>query len=444
MRVALDADGVTTAQTFVVPKVEGDAAAARRLALTYREVADDVDAATRQSSFVVEQLTQAWRGRGQLASEHPLDALQRNAFATVRALRDSADALDDYARKLEAAHHHHWFSLHKLLAVAAVVTVTATAVVVTMGAAAVAEAALAAGAASEATAAAGAATAAGSGAASALADSTLGLTGVRALLSFAVPHLVQAELSAGFAAGLEESGDGHLDWREIGVSFGAGFGGSAGAASAGRVAEAVRLAERTSPWLRVLLPHLGQAAGWTGVDAGMQEADGGHLSMRELMLTAGLSGVGSVAAVARTAEPLRVAAYNGRQSLDDLLAGRLDLDLHEGPQLGHTLTKHVEVTDADLWHRITTEHRSQASRFFDRATADRAIAAALIHNGDAVIRAIADGAPEVRVRLKFETAIGVVMNRGGAVEAAKQVVVRLARDNLGFYVYTAYPELPRR
>ncbi|HET6909064.1 MAG TPA: WXG100 family type VII secretion target, partial [Mycobacteriales bacterium] len=222
MRTALDPDGVTTAQTFVVPKVEGDPAAARRLASTYREAADDVDAASRQASFAVEQLTSSWRGSGQVASEHPLSTLQRNASVTVRALRDSADALDAYAHKLETAHHHHWFSLHKLLAVAAVVTVTATAVVVTMGAAAVAEAALAAGAASEATAAAGAAAAAGSGAASALADSTLGLTGVRALLSFAVPHLVQAELSAGFAAGLEESGDGHLDWREIGVSFGAG------------------------------------------------------------------------------------------------------------------------------------------------------------------------------------------------------------------------------
>jgi uncharacterized protein YukE len=444
MKVGLDAGGVTTGQTFVVPKVNGDAAAARRLATSYRQAADDVEAATRQASLVVDELIASWHGVGSSASQHPLTTVHRDAAVTVRALRDSADALEAYAHKLETAHHHHWFSLHKLLAVAAVVTVTATAIVVTMGAAAAAEAALAAGAASEATAAAGAAAAAGSGAASALGDSTLGLAGVRALLSFAVPHLVQAELAGGFAAGLEEAGGGRLDWHEIAVSFGAGFAGSAGAASTGRVAQAMKLAERASPWVRLLLPHLGQAAGWTGVDAGVQETDGGHLSMRDLLLTAGLSGVGSAAAVARAAGPLHLAAYNARQSLDDLLTGRLDLDLHEGPHLGHTLAKHVEVTDADLWQRITTEGRPQASRFFDRATADRAIAAALARNRGYVTAALADGAPEVRVRLTFENAIGVVMKRSGALEEATQVVVRVARDDFGFYIYTAYPELQRK
>jgi uncharacterized protein YukE len=279
---------------YVVPRVQGDPAAARLLAAAYRELADDVAATARTAAGVMAGLSSTWTGRGRHSAVHPAEVLQRNAAVTARALNDAADALDAYAHKLEAAHHHHSFSMHKLLAVAAVVTVTAVAVVVTMGAAAAAEAALAASAAGEASAAAGAAVAASTGAAGGLLESTAGLVGVRALLSFVVPHLVQAELSAGFAATMEESVDGHLDWHEIGSAGAAGFAGSAGAASAARVAQSVKFAKQTWPLLHLLMPHVGQAVAWGTVDAGQQAAsDGGHLSLRELLLTAGLAGTGS-------------------------------------------------------------------------------------------------------------------------------------------------------
>ena len=123
---------------------------------------------------------------------------------------------------------------------------------------------------------------------------------MRALVSFVVPHLVQAELSAGFAATMEESVDGRLDWQELETSAAAGFAGSAGGASAARVAQSVRFAKETWPLLHLLLPHLGQAVAWGGVDAGQQLARGDHLSVRGLLLTAGLAGAGSALGCAGT------------------------------------------------------------------------------------------------------------------------------------------------
>ena len=436
---------VVPAQTYVIPRVHGDPAAARRLAASYREAADEVHGAVRAATAVVHDMGGSWRGVGARASDHPLSVLEHNTALTVGALRESADALDAYAHKLESAHHHHFFSLHKLMVVAAVVTVTAAAVVVTMGAAAAAEAALAAGAASEATAAAGAAAAAGTGAASGLLESTISLAGVRALLAFAVPHLVQAELSAGFAAGLEEAQDERLDWQEIGTAAGAGFVGSAGAAQAARVAESVKLAQRTMPWLRVLLPHLGQAAAWTSVDAAQQEASSGTISLRELLLTGGLVGAGSAtSALRRSAPGLTVAAYNGRQTLDDLLSGRLDLALHEGDELGHTLAKHVNVTDQDLMARFTREpRRFHLSRFLDPKCAEQAITAAL-RSDTARLSAIFDGADaDTTFRVNVERTIGIVFRRDGSFAPTSQVVVKLIRDDAGVFIVTAHPELPR-
>src|SRR3954467_1857299 len=355
-------------------------------------------------------LSGSWAGDGHRAATHPAEGVQRNAAATSRALHSAADALDAYAHKLEKAHSHHFFSMHKLLAVAAVVTVTAVAVVVTMGAAAAAEAALAASAAGEATAAAGAAAAASTGAASGLLESTAGLVGMRALLAFVVPHLVQAELSAGFAATMEEAVDGHLNWQEIETSAAAGFAGSAGAASAARVAQSAKFARETWPLLHALMPHLGQAAAWAGVDASQQEMSGGHLSLRELLLTAGMAGAGSTLG-ARAVPVAR--AFFGRQTAEQMLTEGVDLEAHEGDGLGHTLLKHVNVTDDDLHARIVAEDRSEASRFVDRTTAEGTIAKALRRESEAVQRFELGSKKSLRIRVTLDGVVGWVMKRDG-------------------------------
>src|SRR4051794_34640335 len=448
MTVALDPAGPATSVVptpvaptqYVVPRVHGDPAAARALASAYRELAEDVSAAARLSAGVMAGLSGAWGGHGHRAATHPAEGVQRNAVATSRALHAAADALDAYAHKLETAHSHHFFSMHKLLAVAAVVTVTAVAVVVTMGAAAAAEAALAATAAGEATAAAGAATAASAGAASGLLESTAGLVGLRALLSFVVPHLVQAELSAGFSATMEESVDGRLNWNEIETSAAAGFAGSAGAAAAARVAQSVKFARETWPLLHALLPHLGQAAAWAGADATQQEMSGGHVSLRELLLTAGMAAAGS-ALGARTVPVAK--AFFGRQTAEQILTEGVDLEAHEGEELGHTLLKHVNVDDAYLQQRIIKDGRKWASRFSDAPTASRAVDDVLQLKRDLLLEFAASEKSEIRLRATLPYAVGVVMDRSLALHPASQVAITLVRDNDGIFIMTAYPELPK-
>ena len=444
MTVAIDpaAPPATTAPTqYVVPRVHGDPAAARALAAAYRELAEDVASAARVAAGVMAGLSGSWNGHGRRAATHPAEVLQRNATVTARALHEAADALDAYAHKLETAHHHHFFSMHKLLAVAAVVTVTAVAVVVTMGAAAAAEAALAASAAGEATAAAGAAAAASTGAASGLLESTAGLVGMRALLAFVVPHLVQAELSAGFAATMEESVDGHLNWQEIETSAVAGFAGSAGAASAARVAQSVKFARETWPLLHALMPHLAQAAAWGGVDASQQEMSGGHISLRELLLSAGMAGAGS--ALGARAIPV-AKAYFGRQTAEQMLTDGVDLEAHEGSDLGHTLLKHVNVTNTYLENRILIDGRKWASRFTDVGIASRAISDVLKMKREEFLEFAASGKPEIRLRATLPYVAGAVMDRSLAMYPATQVAVTLVRDNDGIFIMTAYPELPKR
>jgi hypothetical protein len=444
MSVAIDtsaplATAASAPTQYVVPRVHGDPAAARALASAYRELAAEVTSAARLSAGVMAGLSGSWAGHGRRAATHPAEVVQRNALSTSRALHSAADALDAYAHKLETAHSHHFLSIHKLLAVAAVVTVTAVAVVVTMGAAAAAEAALAATAAGEATAAAGAASAASAGAASGLLESTAGLVGMRALLAFVVPHLVQAELSAGFAAGMEEAVDGGLNWQEIETSGAAGFAGSAGAASAARVTQSVKFAKETWPLLHALLPHLGQAAAWAGADASQQEMSGGHVSLRELLLAAGMAGAGSV--MGARAIPVGK-AYLGRQTAEQMLTDGVDLDAHEGETLGHTLLKHVNVDDAYLEDRLPTVKRGNVSRFTDRATAESAITEALRREAGTVRAFEAGHGRSLRIRLDLGHPIGRVLTRGHGFVDATQIVVKLVRNDDGVFIVTAYPELP--
>ena len=430
---------VSTPTQYVVPRVQGDPAAARALAAAYRDLAHEVGAAARTAAQVTADLSASWAGRGRQAATHPVEVLQRNATVTTRSLYAAADALDAYAHKLETAHHHHFFSLHKLMAVAAVVTVTAVAVVVTMGAAAAAEAALAASAAGEATAAAGAAAAASTGAASGLLESTAGLMGIRALLSFALPHLVQAELSAGFAATMEESVDGRLDWHEIGAAGAAGFVGSAGAGAAARVAAGVKFAKETWPLLHLLMPHIGQAVAWAGVDAGQQVAGGGQVSLRELLLTAGMAGAGS----ALGSRPIAVAhAYLARQSIDEMLTNGVNLEAHEGPTLGHAIRVHLNIDDGGLMTRIA-QGKSRASRFFDLSTANRAATAALRTHADRLRAFEAGNSPRATFRARVGFPVGVVMTPDGVLHETDQLVVWIVRDRHGVYINSAYPELPK-
>jgi hypothetical protein len=202
----------------------------------------------------------------------------------------------------------------------------------------------------------------------------------------------------------------------------------------------VKFAKETWPLLHMLLPHLGQSAAWAGVDATQQETSGGHVSLRELLLSAGLAGAGS----AMGARSLPVAkAFFGRQTAQQMLTDGVDLAGQEGADLGHTLAKHVSVSDADLRARIQLEGRKWASRFYDAPTATRAIDEVLCANRDLVQRFANSRLSDLRLRATLPNPVGVVMDRSLTLHPATQVVVRLTRDNDGIFILTAYPELPK-
>jgi uncharacterized protein YukE len=182
-----------------IRKPSGDPHAARRLATSYEQLADALDAEVRRATGILVELTSVWRGAGQRAADGPEDQLINDARAIGHALRESATDLRAYAHRLQQAHDDHHWSLGRLVAAGAMVVVGTAAVVVTVGAAAPAEAALAAVAVEGAEAAAVTAAGAGGTVAAGLMSWEGALAAVRPLLPFVVPHLV----SAGGAAGLD-------------------------------------------------------------------------------------------------------------------------------------------------------------------------------------------------------------------------------------------------
>lgn len=221
---------------YVVRRPSGDPDAARRLAAAYDVLADELDSQVRIAVAVLDALTPLWRGLGARAFERPEDVLRRDAVRVTAALRESADDLRAYAHRLARAHEHHGWSIGRLVAMGAMVTVGVAAVVVTVGAAAPAEATLAAAAVEGAEAATAAAGAASEGTASVLCSVEAVLAAVRPLAPFVLPHLVSAAGSVGFDAASELLATHRLDGHSLEVAAAVGFVGSGvGGALAARV-----------------------------------------------------------------------------------------------------------------------------------------------------------------------------------------------------------------
>jgi hypothetical protein len=115
---------------------------------------------------------------------------------------------------------------------------------------------------------------------------------------------------------------------------------------------------------------------------------------------------------------------------------------------GHTLARHVGLSDADLVARLGREAGiSAASTFTDRATAERVVAAALAENAariDAWQRGDARRANlVVRLRGSPDIVIGRVLRRGARTARPghdARVVLRWDEGRGDFYVLTAYPD----
>jgi hypothetical protein len=119
-------------------------------------------------------------------------------------------------------------------------------------------------------------------------------------------------------------------------------------------------------------------------------------------------------------------------------------------QGGHTLSRHVGRSDADLQERLEREGNiSAASTYTDRAAAEAAVGQVLEHNSR-VEQWEQRGARRPNLALDYHGdashPIGRCMQRGSSTAAPAWdaiVVLKASRDGDGFYVLTSYPECPR-
>lgn len=120
---------------------------------------------------------------------------------------------------------------------------------------------------------------------------------------------------------------------------------------------------------------------------------------------------------------------------------------------GHTLFKHVNVTDQQLQTRLTIESRTTAtSRFTDLDTAHAAIIEAVAVNFHQVLRwATNPKSRGISVSHKFSYPIGFVFERGAPnkPKAADSIVINFLKDSSGNFplnnsILTSYPTLEDR
>jgi hypothetical protein len=127
---------------------------------------------------------------------------------------------------------------------------------------------------------------------------------------------------------------------------------------------------------------------------------------------------------------------------------RHDLSADEA-QGGHTLSRHVGRSDADLQERLERERNiSAASTYTDRQTAESVVGSVLDYN-PRIEQWEERGDRRPNLALDYHgnarQPIGRCMQRGStvAVPASDAIVVLKAARDGGFYVLTTYPECPR-
>jgi hypothetical protein len=114
---------------------------------------------------------------------------------------------------------------------------------------------------------------------------------------------------------------------------------------------------------------------------------------------------------------------------------------------GHTLARHVGLSDADLRARLRRERRiTAASTWNDRQTAERIVAATIARSQIEVDRWRRRGIPRPNLALDWKgpDVIGRTLSRGArrAEPVSCATVVLRARppDDADYYVLTSYPE----
>jgi toxin YxiD len=112
---------------------------------------------------------------------------------------------------------------------------------------------------------------------------------------------------------------------------------------------------------------------------------------------------------------------------------------------GHILRKHVGRTDEQLLQRLDHERNiSGASTYTDRATAERAVGAAIAQSQDRIRRWLnrSGGRPNLVLDYDSDEPIGRTINRGESQSrpCSHALVVLKYDPPSGYYVLTSYPE----
>jgi hypothetical protein len=458
--------GAVGVTRFTVPVIVGDSPAARRLGTAYLDLADAVDAAASQVGLIMAQLTASWRGVGSMGSTVPVEKVRHDSAALSSVLRTAGHDLIDYGNALEKAEEHHGFSLHKLIAVGAVVVISAAAITVTLGAAAVVEAGAATAIVAGATEAAADATAADIAVSEGVAAAMSRVASLRPLLAFAVPRLTIAEWSAGSVAGYDEATVGRLNWRDIGLAGGLGF-------FAASVTDAVDSKLAATDWYGGASPvvqhgtnALVEGTIWTGVAGLDDKIVEGHFDKIDLIEALLITGGGTAAhdllkesgllfqkpdyrraaLIAGLHEPGRIADVELahemallRQPLDEIVHGDVDLALHEGP--GHTISRHVGRTTHELMARIRRERLPRASTYWNEQVAQKAVSETIKANS-ARIRAWLATNPQKRLEIRHlsNDDVGFTMTRRRRIILTRRVVVVLENVHGRVELITSYPD----
>ncbi len=112
---------------------------------------------------------------------------------------------------------------------------------------------------------------------------------------------------------------------------------------------------------------------------------------------------------------------------------------------GHILRKHVGRTDEELLERLNREHNiSGASTYTDRATAERAVGAAIAESQERIQHWVdrSGGHPNLVLDYDSDQPVGRTINRGEshARPCSHALIVLKYKPPSGYYVLTSYPE----
>ena len=168
-----------------------------------------------------------------------------------------------------------------------------------------------------------------------------------------------------------------------------------------------------------------------------------RLSAQGILFAAILSGLVACQPSGSAGDAGAAAASHGQQSTATAIGPARDLSQDEAAG-GHILRKHVGRTDKQLLERLDRERNiSGASTYTDRATAERAVGAAIAQSQARIERWLSQsGHPNLVLDYDSPGAVGRTINRGEnqSHPCSHALVVLKYNPPAGYYVLTSYPE----